>query len=263
MKINNNKPLYQMTRPISKLCVCLCAVILASSCVSSRKIAYFRDIDESKLPEAFQDYEPTIKKDDQLNIIVSGPNKEVVMPYNQTLGDNISGIGSTIPYLVDADGCINFPILGRMYVAGLTSRQLADRLTAEIAKDVKNPIVNISFLNYRVTILGEVHAPGTYTLPNEKTTLLQALGMAGDLTITGKRKNVLLIRENERGYEYARIDLSKTELLSSPYYYISQNDVIYVAPVTARIASATTPTTIFSLTTSTLSFLLTIVLLIL
>lgn len=236
------------------------AAYLLSSCASSKKVLYFQDIDKNKHLEAFQDYEPTIKKDDKLSIIVSGPNKEVIIPYNLSLGDNITSSGAVIPYHVDADGNINFPILGKISAEGLTMRELADKLTHEIAKDVKDPIVNISFMNYRVTVLGEVRNPGTYTLPSEKTTVLQALGMAGDLTIAGKRNNVLLLRENNGKYEYVRIDLRKTDILTSPYFYLSQNDVIYVSPVSARISSGTTPSAIFSLVTSSLSMILTILL---
>lgn len=249
-----------MTRMNTRLFIFMCTVLLCS-CASSKKVLYFQDIGQNKNLEALRDYEPAIRKDDQLSILVSGPNKEVVVPYNLS-GDNSSG-GGGIAYHVDLDGYINFPVLGQIRAEGLTRRELAAKLTEEIAKDVKNPIVNISFLNYRITILGEVHSPGTYTLPSEKTTILQALGMAGDLAITAKRKNILLIREADGKYEYARIDLRKTDVFSSPYYYLSQNDVIYVSPVSSRIAGATSPMAVFSLVTSSISLILTIALLVL
>lgn len=237
-------------------------VALLCSCSTSKKVLYFQDIENKKGLEAFHSYEPVIKRDDLLSIIVSGPNKEVIMPYNLTIGENISGAGdpsrSTIPYHVDANGDIYFPILGKIHVEGMTRRELSAKLIAEISKDIKNPIVVISFLNYRVTVLGEVNSPGSYTMPSEKTTILQALSMAGDLTIAGKRSDILLLREVDGKYEHARIDLRKSDILSSPYYYMSQNDVIYVAPVPSRISSGTTPTGTFSIIFSSISMILAI-----
>lgn len=251
-------------RIVLKFFTCACIVAIACSCSTSKKVLYFQDIEKQKNLEAFRNYEPTIKKDDLLSIIVSGPNKEVAMPYNLTLGENaMSGdpLRSTISYLVDAEGCISFPILGKIHVDGMTRRQLENFLTEEISKDVKNPIVVISFLNYRVTVLGEVRSPGSYTMPSEKTTILQALSMAGDLSISGKRSDILLIRENNGKYEYAKIDLRKSDILNSPYYFMSQNDVIYVSPVPSRISSGTAPTATASLIFSTIGMVLTLALL--
>jgi polysaccharide export outer membrane protein len=226
--------------------------VLLFSCATSKKILYLQDIEGSKHLQALHSYESTIKKDDKLNIVVSAPNKEVVMPYNLSLGDN-AGASSIIPYVVDTNGFIDFPVLGHINVEGLTRRELAAMLTGRISADVKDPIVNISFADYRITILGEVRNPGTYTLPGEKTTIFQALGMAGDLTMAGKRKNVLLLREVDGGYEYAELDLRKTDILSSPYYYMSQNDLVYVAPIASRIQSGTASTTVLQIVGSSIS----------
>lgn len=246
--------------PIFLTFACITAIVC--SCSSSREVLYFQDIENKRQLNAFQNYEPLIKKDDLLNIIVSGPNKDVTMPYNLTLVENTMGVNSTYPYLVDAEGNINFPILGKLHVEGMTRRQLEDLLTEKISKDVKNPIVVISFQNYRVTILGEVNSPGTYIIPSEKTTILQALGMAGDLTISGKRNNILLIREKEGKIESTKIDLRKSDILTSPNYYVYQNDVIYVSPISSRISSGTTPTATASMIFSSIGMILTLGLLI-
>ena len=223
------------------------------ACSSSKNVAYFQDIEKKDSLVTFHNYEPRIKKDDVLNIVVSGPDKEVVAPYNN----------EQRTYTVDVSGYINFPILGKTHVENLTLRELSEKLTTDISRDVKNPTVNASFENYKVTVLGEVSSPGTYTMSSEKTTILQALGMAGDLTLGAKRSNVLLIREINGGYEHIRIDLRKSDILSSPYYYLCQNDVIYVTPTSSRTFSGSSQATMIPIVTSSLGLVISIVALIL
>lgn len=232
-----------------KLLTGIFIIALLSSCTSSKKVSYFQDIDESKLLSDYHNYEPKIQVDDKLNIVVSGLNEEVVSPYNN----------GQKGYLVDVNGNINFPVLGQLHVEGLTLRKLSEKLTAEISKDVKDPIVNTSFMNYKITVLGEVRSPGTYTLSSEKTTILQALGLAGDLTLGAKRSNVLLIRENGGHYEHIRIDLRKSDIFNSPYYYMSQNDVIYVSPTSSRAFSGSSQSSFIPILTSTLGLVVSLV----
>lgn len=234
------------------LLIAIVITMLLAACASSKKVAYFQDIDETQDLKAFHNFEPTIKKDDKLNIIVSGPNDDVVTPYNSEKNT----------YLVDINGYINFPILGKIKAEGLTLRKLSDKLTAEIAKDVKNPIVNASFMNYKITVLGEVRAPGTYTMESERTTILQALGLAGDLTLGAKRSDVLLIREIDGNYKHIKIDLRKSEILSSPYFYLCQNDVIYVTPTSSRAMAGSNQSTLIPIVTSSLSLVVSLVALI-
>lgn len=238
-----------MKRTALRLLAAFTLSALVASCATNRKILYLRDIDQKEYIGSLHLYESTIKRDDLLDIIVSAPNREVVIPYNMSLGDN-AGASGTIPYLVDATGHIDFPVLGRLRVEGMTRRALAETLTERIALDVKDPIVNISFANYRVTVLGEVRSPGTFTMPSEKTNIFQVLSMAGDLTLTARRNNVLLVRETDIGYDYIRLDLRSADLLSSPYYYMSQNDMLYVSPTRGRIQSGTASTTILSIISS-------------
>lgn len=220
--------------------------VLFEACSSSKDVAYFQDIEMKDSLVNYNNYEPRIKKDDILSIIVSGPDKEVVSPFNN----------EQRTYTVDANGYINFPILGMLHVQDLTLRELSEKLKNEISKDVKNPTVSISFENYKVTVLGEVSSPGTYTMPGEKTTILQALGMAGDLTLGAKRSNVLLIREVNGNFEHVRIDLRKSAILSSPYYYLCQNDVIYVTPTSSRTFSGSSRATMIPIITSSLSLVI-------
>jgi polysaccharide export outer membrane protein len=144
-------------------------------------------------------------------------------------------------YLVSNGGTIEFPVLGTIKAAGLTKEQLKETITKKLVdqKLLTDPIVTVRFLNFRVTVLGEVNHPGELSVPSEKISLLEAIGLAGDLTIYARRDNVLVIRENENGdKEIKRIDLNSKELLSSPYYYLRSNDIVYVEPNKARIASA-------------------------
>jgi polysaccharide export outer membrane protein len=141
-------------------------------------------------------------------------------------------------YLVDDEGNINFPGLGKVHLAGLTKNAAIDTLQKQITKYVVNTTVNIRFLNYRITVLGEVNRPGTYTVENERITILEALGLAGDLTIYGKRNNVLVYRKVEGEARFHRVDLTSSKLFESDYFYLQQNDMIYVQPNKARMGSS-------------------------
>ena len=229
-------------------------VLIAPSCATKKDILYFQNIEEVEPKAQTTQYEAVIKKDDRLTIIVSGADKTVTAPYNLTLGEmSASGISTstnpeqaTLTYLVDPEGNINFPILGSIHVEGMTRNQLVNYLQTEIGKDVKDPIVYVSIKNYKITVLGEVRSPGTYTMDSEKITLLQALGRAGDLNLTAEREGILLIREEDGVAHHYTIDLKSAELLNSPYFYLQQNDVIYVPASASRVASATMATGIWS-----------------
>ena len=245
----------------------LAAIIMLSGCTSSKKILYFQNIDDAELKPLTTEYEAVIKKDDRLTIVVSGPDKLVCAPYNLTLNEmSATGGGyssnpeqSTLSYLVDPNGDIEFPILGKIHVEGMTRNDLVNYLTTEIGKDVKEPIVYVSFKNYKITILGEVRSPGTYTIDSEKINILQALGRAGDLNLTAKRENILLLREENGVVTHHRIDLRDKDILESPYFYLQQNDVIYVSPSATRVATATTATGIWSVVLSSLTTLITVI----
>ena len=229
-------------------------VLLAPSCATKKDILYFQNIDEVEPKAQTTQYEAVIKKDDRLTIIVSGADKTVTAPYNLTLGEmGANGYSSstnpetsTLSYLVDPEGNINFPILGIIHVEGMTRNQLVNYLQTEIGKDVKDPIVYVSIKNYKITVLGEVKAPGTYTMDSEKITILQALGRAGDLNLTAEREGILLIREENGVARHYTIDLKSADLLNSPYFYLQQNDVIYVPASASRVMTATAATGIWS-----------------
>lgn len=228
------------------------AALLLSGCATSKQIRYFQNIDEVQLRTPKTDYQAKIKKDDRLVIVVSGPDKTVTAPYNLTLGENQTSTGSanpenaTLSYLVDPDGNITFPILGDIHVEGMTRNELTEYLVNEIGKDVKDPIVYVAFKNYKITILGEVRTPGTYTFDSEKVNVLQALGRAGDLNLSALRDEIILLREENNRTEHYTIDLRDAHLLDSPYFYLQQNDVLYIPPSATRVMSGTAATGLWS-----------------
>lgn len=223
-----------------------------SACTTTKEVMYFQDIKDRQLSKVDKEYEAIIKKDDRLVIVVTGPDKAVTSPYNLTLTE-ISGMGSasdperaTLTYLVDAQGNIDFPILGAIHVEGMTRNQLVRYLTKEIGKDVKDPIVYVSFKNYKITVLGEVRNPGTYFIDSEKVNILQAIGKAGDLLITARRDGIILLREVDGVQTSYEIDLRNSDILESPYFYLQQNDVLYIPPSPTRVTSGTAATNIWS-----------------
>ncbi len=240
---------------------------ILASCTTAKEIVYLQNIDEVQLQKLTSQYEARIKKDDLLNIVVSGPDKAVVMPYNLTLNETGGSTNdperATLSYLVDVNGEINFPTLGKIKVEGMTRSELVDYLTAEISKDVKSPVVYVSFRNYKITILGEVRSPGTYSMGSERINIFQALGQAGDLLLTAERCDVILIREVDGTPTYYKIDLRDASLLNSDIYYMQQNDILYVRPSASRVTSATTATGIWSIVLSSITTMLAVVSLIL
>ncbi|GAB4163118.1 MAG: polysaccharide biosynthesis/export family protein [Winogradskyella sp.] len=220
--------------------------LIITSCGSRKDLVYFQDepIEDGVL---VSEPKPIIyKPDDILTINVSALDPDTVKPFNlQVVSNNdtnlmnANGPRQFQSYLIDYDGYIDFPVLGKLKVAGLNRTQLTAMLVEKISEYANNPIVNVRLSNFTITILGEVRNPGTFTIQDERITVLEALGLADDLTIFGKRKNVLLIREVDGKKKFAKIDLTSVNAVNSPVYYLQQNDVIYVEPNNARIRSST------------------------
>ncbi|HEY9363501.1 MAG TPA: polysaccharide biosynthesis/export family protein, partial [Chitinophagaceae bacterium] len=175
---------------------------------------------------------------DLLSISVSSRNTAATEIFN--MPGIIGGSELASAYLVNSDGNIVFPLLGTITATGLSKRELQDKLTKTLVDNqlLTDPIVSIRFLNFKITVLGEVNHPTVLTVPSEKISLLEAIGLAGDLTLQARRDNVLIIREENSQKIIKRINLNSTEVFRSPYYYLKSNDVIYVEPNKARLASA-------------------------
>lgn len=231
-----------MKKHLLSITLGLLATIICASCSMSKKVPYFKGLETTDSVVGAVQHEAHICPDDMLKIVVSGIDPEAVAPFNLPVVAYASPGSSQIyqtptfqPYLVDINGYIDFPILGHIKVGGLKKSEAIELLQNKLQAYLKDPIVTIQFMNYKITVLGEVQRPGSYTIGNERITLMEALGLAGDMTIYGRRDNVLLIRENAGGAkEFVRIDLNKTDLLASPYYYLQQNDVVYVEPGNMR-----------------------------
>lgn len=234
-------------------------VIALTGCSSGKtQLPYFKDIDVNQLNVPIGDFSVKIVPDDELLINVSAANPEAVeeytVPYqhprqrdfnfgsSQTRESFVLSTRKTNlslqPYVVNAEGFINFPVLGKIYVAGMTLEGLAEYLTEKISEKVVDPIVTVELTNFHVNVIGEVNHPGMFIVNRERFSVLDALAQAGDLTAYGERNNVMIIRE-ENGKRVAhRLNLNKAESLSSPYFYLRQNDVVYVEPNTVRQANA-------------------------
>jgi polysaccharide export outer membrane protein len=226
--------------------------VCLTSCSSSRNLVYFSDLTNNSEYKASieNNIEPEIQPNDILSIKVSSLNPESNTLFNNGTiqtpgtaniilnGDNALNEG----YVVDQTGAINFPVLGKVQLAGLTREKAIDKMTTEIRKSVKSPIVSIRYLNFKVTVIGEVNKPSTFTVATERINILEALGLAGDMTPYGKRENVLLIREKNGVRSTTRLNLNNKEVLNSPYFYLQQNDVVYVEPDKIKQIQASTNT---------------------
>jgi len=225
-----------------------CLVVFASSCVNTQKSTYFNNaVDANITPSDEDKISPVIQKNDILNITITSLNAEASAIFNISPNTSSSTVTTTTGqsgsgYLVNSDGNIQLPILGYIQVAGLTSKQVKDQITNTLVekKLLVDPIVNIRHLNYEVTVIGEVGKPTVINVPSEKISLLKALGLAGDITLYGKKDNVLLIREISGKRTVKRIDLNSADFLTSPYYYLQPNDVVYVEANKNKIANAST-----------------------
>ncbi len=219
----------------------LLLTVLFSSCGSTKKIAYLQNSDSINFEQSRFLYDARIMPKDQITISVNTTTPEVSIPFNlllqnaYTQGRTIATGGQTLmPYLVDNDGYINFPIVGKLKVGGLTKSEAEQLVTEKIRPymaETENPVVTVTMASYSVSVLGEVNHPGTFQVSREKITILEALAQAGDLTIYGVRDRVKLIREDATGKKSVEtLNLNDANIINSPYYYLQQNDVVYVEP---------------------------------
>lgn len=222
----------------------LCGLALAAlpllpcSCVSPKEVVYMQDVTDStvRLP---RNYSTIIQKDDQLYIAVSCRQPELTAPFVAAeIGNTSGGSNSNRPkgYLVDTEGCITLPIIGKISAAGKSCTRLGHDIARALSRAdyIKDASVNVQIMNFKFSVLGEVNKPGVYQIDGQRVTLLEALSMAGDLNIDGNR-DVTVIREVNGKRQIARVDLRSKDLFESPYYYVQQNDVIYVTPSERKI----------------------------
>lgn len=224
-------------------------VFTTSSCTSTKRVIYFNDLVDSaaaaSIKTARSTFENTIQKNDQLWITVGGSNIEDLSVLNSGNGLGVSGAnsnigtgaGALIGYLVESDGMIQIPFFGKVRAEGLTRVQLETNLTEKFKEYTKNPVVNVRFLNYTYSILGEVARSGRFVMQTERATLLDAISQAGDITDLGRRDNIAVIREENGERKVGRVNLLSKDLFNSPYFYLRNNDIVYIEPVKARFIS--------------------------
>ena len=223
----------------------LCSVALAGasllpSCVSPKEVLYIQDVSDNSRERIKANYQTTIQKDDQLYIAVSSKQPELTAPFAMSeigaTNSNSNNNNKPKGYLVDAQGYIVLPVLGKIKAAGKTCSQLATDIAATLKNNdyIRDASVNVQIMNFKFSVLGEVKSPGTYTIEGQRLTILEAISRAGDLNIDGNR-DVTLIRETNGTRQIASIDLRSKNLFTSPYYYIQQNDIIYVTPSERKV----------------------------
>ncbi|MBC8643946.1 polysaccharide biosynthesis/export family protein [Flavobacterium lindanitolerans] len=234
------------------------------SCASRKNVAYYQNIDQLVNLESSSSYETILQPDDLLMIVVMAENPEVAAPFNlpsvimQSTTELENQQMRMNSYLIDSKGFIQFPVLGSIQIGGLTRTQAIAKITNELEKYIKKPSINLRILNYKVTVQGEVTQPGIHNITSERITLTEALSMSGDLTVYGKRDNILVIREVDGKKQATRVDITKADFLNSPFYYLKQNDVVYVEPNKTKVNSSVVgPNTAIVL--SSISILVTII----
>lgn len=247
-------------------------LLALNSCTTAKKLKYFQDMPESsQMKEIGQSQitESVIQADDILSINVNTTEADAGQIINARNGVNLTAginsatgtVGVGAGYLVDKDGFVEIPILGKVHLAGLTTPTAKEAVRTAAKKYFKDPIVDVRFSNFKITVLGEVNHPASYFLPNERVTILDAIGYAGDMTIYGKRNNVLIMRKNTEGKNYVvTVDMTKKDVINSPNFYLKQNDVVYVEPRRGR-QDATAENTVLKYVTVAATVLTALVLL--
>lgn len=222
------------------------SLLTLNSCVNTQKAVYFNNVGDTEILSTIEDKEPVIEKKDLLSISVSSLSVESSQMFNAPnvtttqITTSTGLVNQASGYLVDQDGYIQFPMIGDLKAAGITKKELRENIRKGLIerKLLLDPIVNIRYLNFKVTVLGEVNRATVVTVPNEKISLLEAIGLAGDLTIFGKRDNIMVIRTEEGKKIIKRINLNSGEIFKSSYYYLKPNDIVYVEPNKSRVAAS-------------------------
>ncbi len=218
-------------------------LLLVISCRTPKNVVYFQESNDQENITSSNNSNLLYKIGDELEILVSAPDAETVMPFNKNSQSNTNvsasasnrqtALGST--YIINADGNINFPVLGKLKVINLNQVQVQGLIQERLKVFVNTALVSVRLKNFKITILGEVNSPGLYSISDERITIIEALGLANDMTIKGKRENITVVRESEEGKIYHKIDITSKDIFDSPIYYLKQNDVVYVEPNKAQI----------------------------
>ncbi len=229
---------------MNKILSLLLIIFLFTNCATRDEVVYFQKAEDIQGMKNIMDYEPVIERNDVLRINVSSRNEEVVKPFQMNLGNQQSGGGggmqnqSLMGYLVDPKGNIQFPVLGQVSVAGKTRTELEQELQSRIREMVTDAVVSVRIINFRITVLGEVGSPGRVSVEDGRITLPELIAQVGDITYQGQRENILVIREIGGVKSTGRVDITSSEVFNNPFYYLKQNDIVYVEPTYKQMKSA-------------------------
>lgn len=229
----------------------LLSLLIVASCSSSRKLRYFQDMPQVESGAEFQTIkfeETKIQAEDILNIRVNTVDQEASAAINEgnsAMSASNRAISNSVNnqmisgYVVDQAGTVELPILGRIAVAGSTLSEAKEKIREAANEYYKDATISVRFSNFRVSVLGEVSRPGIFVIPNQRVSILDAISFSGDISVYGKRNNVMLIRKDEQGSAVAvKLDLTSKEIFNSPFFYLRQNDVVYVEPARAKLLNA-------------------------
>jgi len=229
-----------------KLLVVLSVILI--SCKTPKDIVYFQESKDLEIVPLKQVFVPTFKVDDIISVFVSASDMDAARPFNLMQGASIGDDGATTSssggsnveptYLIDQEGNIEFPVIGKLKIFGLTRIEVKELIREKLKAFINDPIITVRLKNFKITVLGEVRNPGSFTIPNDRITVIEALGLAGDMTIRGKRTNIVVIKENKGENIYHRLDLTSKNIFDSPAYFLAQNDVLYVEPNKAQVKSS-------------------------
>ncbi|WP_194767558.1 polysaccharide biosynthesis/export family protein [Tamlana sp. I1] len=232
------KPIFKLIAPL------LIVLATVTSCTTKKEVVYFQNAKNSETIVDTDTFNAKLKIGDILNIYISTLDLTVTKPYN--LVQSTGTLSTAVDYLIDPDGTIDYPVLGKIKLIGLTIEEAKDvfKKKFEDGKLLKNPVVIIRIKNFKISVLGQVNSPGVYPISGERVSILEALASAGDLSITARRDNILVIRDFNGSKTYTRIDLTSKEVFNSPVYFLTQNDVVYVEPNTKGISAGSGDTRI-------------------
>ena len=217
---------------------CIIVLLSLSSCVSKEKVIYFQNAKDFETIVDTDTFTPKFKVNDIISIYVSTFDLDAVRPFNISKSTGGGGNAEFLDYLIDIDGNIDYPVLGKIKLLGLNVQEAQALFKDKLALYLKDHIINIRIVNFRISVLGEIGSPGQYMVSGERITILEAIALAGDLSIKGKRENILVIRDFNGTKTYTRIDLTSKELFNSPVYYLTQNDIVYVEPNNSAVSGA-------------------------
>ena len=239
-------------------------ILCLYACKAPTDVVYFQDTANKEEVKVFSSYQPKLKPNDIISIYVSAADMDAARPFNMSQGLNLdsnSGGASNqnaSEYLIDYDGNIEFPVLGKLKLSGLTRVQVQDMLKAKLKTYINNPIVAVRLKNFKITVLGEVRSPGSYVIQEDKASIIEAIGLAGDLSLQGKRDNITVIREEGDKKVYYKLDLTSKNIFDKPGYYLAQNDVIYVEPNRTKVKKSRVRDINTSIVYSTIGVLLSV-----